>query len=1026
MNLKTKIFYLSYIIQFIDNEFLFYNTLKDTLCSESFNGRNSDFLLNIKSQCCQFILTKNDCYVYFFEKNKQEQVSNEIWIQSFIKANYTRVLYGEEDCVQQSIIRKCINDNEYTIFFVKKIFLEMKKEVFKKIKMQPSFCLKFYSSEEIFHIAYSYSFSVLDNRYAILENIINLIGQNLFNIDEINTIFMQHAYRKNNNNSKFSIKLKTYLYMNKVRSKFPTHQSKTIFDILDKFIEKNCDSVVENSFTREIFYWKNIFYNLFQSIRITFLLDIITKEKNSILTIRNVNKPPCLFTINIENFDHIDFFICSDSIFTIEIFKEELFTIFDLILDKNTELIIKIDISLFYFHLYSCELEYIKEQNIIFHNFILFILRKSNQLIEIYVGFYKFHILKHNTTNVYDIFIQKATNFEKIFKYLMISKKILLIGAYLKENIVQKIAIIIISFYIEKTNTEHTSISYLKDFEKISLVKSCKNSEKNSVISTCSFLKHNENYELQEKSITFDDNNQINGLIGIDDISHYFENIFLLEGVYDGNFACYKCDSILNRSNIFSVLISDSLSDQNNHLVEYNRKFRHESFVVKTTEENFLLFEIKFINDHHDLNEISINMQKNTSNDYNIFQGILKDLMTDIFELEDTNSEFIRWKFSIEHFNDEANTIISNHRAEKNPIADFTIKNDTKFKNDMRIMNSNFHIIILRLIECKSIQKDNSLVYIEFSEFKSSLSIENCEINFLYDNDDPFYIFKQMKIKYCILKSFHLNMNFTRKMRNYTSLKNSLKLTSVKIQNFIQIKELNETNQIYSIKKPHKWTVKIHDAKVDFFENIPDIKLIIYISNSEVFATKNTLISKHSFSHTNHFFSKLNYFDASYKSFSEIQLFLKNSILPDNFHITGIFHTIDISNCISTFFISAISEFVKILNHHGTFSIQNNIRKVVKTEYDNESICVKNSFYLLINNYDVEYLSDINVEQIFLENCKITKIQNLECKYLVIKNSLLSFPLKINGKIVHQYNEFMDYHKSNRIHFIIDAYNNED
>lgn len=67
--MNKKIFYLHYILTFLNDEYEIYNSIDETNCSKSILGISSDAYYKVHSDCYQLIYRQNYCFIRSLKDN---------------------------------------------------------------------------------------------------------------------------------------------------------------------------------------------------------------------------------------------------------------------------------------------------------------------------------------------------------------------------------------------------------------------------------------------------------------------------------------------------------------------------------------------------------------------------------------------------------------------------------------------------------------------------------------------------------------------------------------------------------------------------------------------------------------------------------------------------------------------------------------------------------------------------------------------------------------------------------------------
>lgn len=257
MKIDTKLFYLHYILFFIDEQYKICNNIDETFCSQSLLGSNLDSFYKFQSDSYQMIFTKEHYLIRSLKNSKDKITPNRSWFKYYVESFFEVIFFDKSEHLSQFIVVKNIGKHELKTFFLKEFFVKMKRNLFEKITQNPFDFQKKYTSDEIFSLIYSYAFSLFDNRIVIMKNILFLISQELFDLEEINHILIQKILQQNPISE----------YAKKFRDEILSINQCDQLSKIDQFLNQYYDSTIKDKFLDDLYNWKMAIANFFVLIQ---------------------------------------------------------------------------------------------------------------------------------------------------------------------------------------------------------------------------------------------------------------------------------------------------------------------------------------------------------------------------------------------------------------------------------------------------------------------------------------------------------------------------------------------------------------------------------------------------------------------------------------------------------------------------------------------------------------------------------------------------------------------------------------
>lgn len=1000
---------IHYVLCFIDNQFKVCDTLDEAFCYESVRGKNEDEFLKKNGKSYQFALYDDNCCIKLLNDNHSFLVEEKFWMRPYLR-DYLHIIYNSKQPMKKKfIIEEEISNKKQIKFYIREININIKLELYEKIVCKPSEYTKKYTSSELFQICYSYAFSFLDNQFFILKNILFLIVQESFDLEDINQKFLDFFIQKNKN-SEFLHEFFQMQY---------SENTKDLQSKFDQFLKNHDFSKSNNDFLYYLNHWKCTITNLFFLIQQTFCLQIVSEKNNFIIEIYNNRKQSSFYRVTFNNFKIIMPFVHKNCIFSLESFTDEGNYIISQIhkyleIDK-----IQIDFTEFIkkFHNYE-EIEIIRE-SIKFCDFIeKFLIQTIKKPIFLNFGIYQFKIMKNPKTGLWKLFTLQDEDqfyFDAILSIIM--KKICVLkpdkivnplknivqsiyGNFCKynENNIYKYEKITFNFYedalqsLKKFNI-YDGVIYFDQFKNEFSTKNT-NFNPYKLIGENYLTAHNFN-RFGTYSNRKNDKSKIYSSPIIFETSHLLiNNEMFSNGLLDENFSFFLPDQSSNQSKFLSK-IKTILN--NKHIENYDRKFINQKysdiFDRSNNEQNSIFIKIHLINTN---NSIHLNSKFSSASQFE--NSYFPAINAETSDLRPKNMII-----EIYHYEKQYVRLVKCNHIQHLNLQKFLIERTECILDNFVVKYINFHYIFEQLLELKSIDMRLSSMHKQTNYQISQVHIYYCIVSFLsysYLKMDVLHLYN------CIFEStldIHDNI-FSKPMQQFYISNFELKKSkTINLFNFAVIRPIDTENLFALDKKKFEFIIHLENCEINFMNEVPYNISQIKLYKCEINAKNNVLHSSENI--TKNTVQKINFvLNTTEKNLQSIRyenersLQINSSKLPDYLQIYGFFNSITIYDCFFSFDIGLFTNFyLMIHNHRGKFSIQNHI--INASPLQNDNILEKCRRILCIKNFELETLQNYKINELILENCSIKIIQNIECKKLVIINTKCAFQRITQGNI---------------------------
>lgn len=1003
--------YLNYVLCFIDDEFKIFDSLNDTFCSASISDENDDSFLKNTGNSYQFSIYCDNCYVQLLKTDNKDAKIEKSWMKPFLRDYLKIIQNSDEQTLIKFIIDKDIAHSRLKIFYVREINIKMKVELFEKIISNPNNHTKQYTSEDLFNICSSYAFTVFDNQYIILKNILFLITEDLFYIDEIHQICIDMLIKWNIGSDmlrKFESEI--FLYDYDLQSK------------IEKFITNHCDSLPNDKFLLGLHQWKCSITNMFILIQRTFCFHVISSDDCSVMKIRNNVCLNLFFDISINKIHSILPLLNENCIFSYRSFTsvgtDILFSVYDIFQMEN----FKIDITDFYKKLYVFEKLNIIRENMKFQKFILSVLQKTGKILFFNVGIHQF-IIEQNNSDQYPLISHLSDDNHFCFdENIFISKKILEINSNEIEFPLKKMAKLMIKHFSNLETYRNKKISFIFSEQENHSSKYSNNFTYRLQVEQSLKMKLFDNWRYNSSYTIFIDEktDQVPQIIGMKNYSSKIRNIINIVGLIDKENVFLILNQSSNKEN-FVLQPNDSLNQQTTQ--NFKSKFRtrenFDSFNVSSCSKCIVSFKIHSILKSNNSQITEKHSESSSHPNNNAISPHYTDFVNNCTKQElsaANHSKLIR----VHHFNQlcalneifdssyEINSIKSSRKRPKKGHFGFEVK------------FSNFRLTIANFIELESINKD--LSYFE-KRTESSFTFINakfCRARFF---PNTFYNMNGLYLYFCRLTScLILNHNTSTQQNFFLRIQDSTFIESIIILNFIKIKSMDKDNVLSLNKNSGNYFFHIRNCQIEFLDDIPNCAVQIHLYECKIQIHKNILYFNKTLSKnksTNLELLSGMKMTRSLHRKNIVSLVIHNCILPYVLKICGIFQTFHIMNCVSNFEFE-FANIIKITNHSGQFSIKDLVIDAISRS--NENLFDKGKYICQFNNLEIFELKNLKIDMLILRNCVIHKIKNIKCMDIDIMDTKCAFILKNASKIQQYCSDTLNLKKYQNIYMSLEEF----
>lgn len=1009
MKIDTETFYLYYILLFLDNDMEICQSINETFCSQSIRGTNLDSFHQIHGMSYQFILTEKHCIVNSLKKHFLNSNKELLWIKPVIEHHILK--FPQFDQVQNSCKSEFCDQKKQQIFYSRIITLRIRRELFEKISNNPHNYEKNYSIEEIFFILHSYVFSHFDNRISILKNILYLIFQESFDLNDIHYIFIEYT-------SKIHASSK---YLKKLNEKITSSNEINIQQSIDCFLKDHYHQKSNDEFLNDLFSWNLKCVNLFFLIRQKICFQIRRNQTKTDINIFYSSDYESTYDIFIDNFEVLLFFLSDEYIFSCEYFSSEINHFFSRILEIKPSMKFQIDITKIYQRLNSSRNIKIFRENILLENFFEFLFNKINDSILLIIYSNKFNLKKNGKDYELKKFNEKIPFI--INESMTISSNILINNINEIGNLLKVLAETILLYSIND-NLGKINIIFIGLENNIHQFICGEQTLDRYVASNPYFYNLSIRNRYNELIQLF----AINGLnykervmFRISGFNQKYENLDFLAGTFNHDFSFfvidpqyYKTSKSLNLISKLSTSIKNQYSKNNIEMFAQN----FELFENNLQISEYLIFHIE---SHHNKGKQSLKTCQ--------FVGLCSEII---------NCSFCEQKLSFEiHARDKMNGkeilklnynnifaeekdsfCCENSKEELEPV--FWTPRGLFF--DLDIKQTNFHVIILDFLECQS--KEKTVSSISENDYLSHIiEINHCYVKIL---SLKFHVFELISMNNCIIdndfelfsdKFFdtHLNLSFC----------DFQLLNPIIVWNFAKIETLDNENDFFSSRDKGYHILELRNCKISIFENIPQYFTRITLSKCEILVTINDIsLNTKYFIDQRVKLDKLANLDEKIISSdnSDFDMLIDDCLLPENLKITGSFNLIKMTNCISSLKINSNCHEIEIQNHQGEFSVNSVLNKAISK--GTNSLFKFEDKTLILQNLQIHSLVDIELDELDIDNCHINKIDNVKSTLIDIHNSKCSFLIKDSTGFKQFSGENLDFFDAENVQMTMLDYNN--
>lgn len=996
--MNNKIFYLSYILHFFDNEYVIYHSLAETYCSKSILGVDTDPYFKSQGNCFQLIYSTNHCLIRFSKNCNSNDLLEKDWLKQYVQDNYNKIFNNQNCDSTKYILEEYFEFCKQKTFYAREIKIKMKYNMFEKIINNPYFNKKEYTTEDIFYICYSYCFSFLDNKISVLENILYLIIGENFNLNSINQKFLEYTSEKNQNSK----------YYKKFIEQISENRTIDLQFEIEQFICKYYCYISSDNFLNELFHWKTKVTNLFSLIQQTFCFHILTDDNDLIVKIYHDVCSDFTFDVLIQDVNAVMFLFSETCKLKFVSFSGTLKCFLQEIFDPKNNINIFIELDEFYISLYEYEKNKFIIESARFHDFLFFVYKKNKKSILIHINKVQIIIQYNQIKESFEIEKKEKTDLFEMNKFLLVNKKLMIFEDKSLQNLLIEIAKIIIDDFIYQEGIEIIDISISDHEHKTQQIRkndNIFNYEISKTVSDPHINQINDQYNSIQRFSTSGSYNAGSQLIGLKGLNQRYFNFGFISGLFDNKFTFFKLCSEFDQNkptkihNFISYMADLFRVSDENYSSTHDEKQYFDTFNFQHFHKDYIFFHL------HTANSKPIYHEKLSFPD-----NFVKSKSNHIICCDETNLTTILKNDMIDHILTLYHHISFNiHDRHKDEFSISADSNDIYYQ--ILIKKSNFNILFLRIMILESINQDISTIQRTRTEFEFIFDAVNCKITLLTNSFHGYTNhFRFNKCKFH--QELHLFSNISFNDAYQLTFINAELKKPIYIKKFIKL-QVDKRKNFLSISNWYPYSAMIiHDFDIEILNKIPEKYAKIRIENCHFISVVNNVFFK------DHFLLPL---DINQANLSDIYhrilpqflrtsiitiLDISKSILTPNLKIIGIYNFITVKECISPFSIDSFFLNLKIYNHNDEFNINNIITKATPKKTIN--LFEYNSGEIIIKNLKIKRFENIFINSIQIINCTIEIFHNVKCKNIEIINTECSFTLSIKDQKVEYTNNSLD------------------
>lgn len=998
---KTRtIFFMHYILNFVDNDYQIYDSLSDTFCGEYLSNDSTDQMNIWPIKCYEFILSDNYFKILCENEKQIDLLKEKKWILSYLNMIVQKTRANDGQIHSDHSISITIDNQNYEIFHVKEINMMIEKSLFVDIL---KYCYEYekYTVKGMITIIHSGIFRILDNKIIILRNIIQFLIDESLSLDDLEMAFLKDLIK---NIQSFELteiqqlyeKEEPSLILNRIIEKLQEYES-------NEFLEDFHDEIIEWSYNLAI---------LFSMIRNNFFFSVSNNDNEVILNIKNDLKANIELKLKIECFKSLKSFFEDEFFFIIESITEQITIHIKNFISIANIRKIKIDLTRYFFKFRNMKHKVIIKENKILHELVVSLLKLENKQLLIIIKEYQFEF-KLNQNEIYEIIDITKDKIELMDEALLVGKYILvsqLCSSLLPLTEICKLILKNYNHHLQ--NNEHVSYDISKTLKRTFFMKNSNNvSYKNDML-----LVHDYRYREIGKLDTYrlllrGDTMNKPKFLGIKFEEIEFADCEYVYGIYDGDFSMFFFNNEKNENGSLQILSFDfnqeRKNDHNFHIEKVNQKLNSITD-KKNRKENInlesIILCINFDVDNFSLYKLSKKMIEHQSP----FSDIRK---TEMFRSPGCHS------FSSKIGKKDLlliNVIDSKSQNEKNQQEKYTIipdniclPNNQRFQDHgfFKIKNSNFQFIFSRIMELISKKLNISEFAALYTENGLKMRVIHCDCAFL----NPFE-FEIANIEFfdCIfVNPMILSANVFKQRKISIVIKNTC-FQSI-IADCFELKAISRSYSHVKIEKQRKKVVyKIASCEIYVLNDISDTITSLYFDQcefkfKEINSTNCSLLLNSSDSQFKIRQKSKNSLPIAKNSLpkQEYQLYITNTISKNHILIEGCFDYICITNCDFKCTINCFFGRAFIIDHRGVFSFNNILINAVSKN-------LKSSFEFkddecIIKGLKIHKLCNLRCQSLEISSCDIQIMDKIKFKRIHIKDSKCSFKFKQNKKTeIHQ------------------------
>lgn len=1009
------IFFLHYIVNFLDDEHQIFHSLSDTRLQQLIKGENIHANINSSSNYLQFILSHNNCYIHYEKGRNKTHPRNKQWILPYLKMVSDPKYFEGFEKYSDYISDVCINDEIHKIFYVKEISVNIRKDDYNDII---KYCYDYekHTLTRIVAIVHSGIFYFLDNTMEILSNILKYLivqGKTIADVrKEFQECFLEAQNEENTHSDELLYNDWSKIYENIVIEHFGYY---------DKYL-------IHRHYYK-IFKFERNLDNLFLLISDNLALALIDNNQNVIFKLKN--NPESKFFMEIEKqfLENLFVFLLDDYYFIVEDIKKQTFIEIRNLVMLNMPKQIKVDITQYFMNLRNLMHRVLVNENRILNKFIESLLKLTNSPLCLIIQDYLFEF--HRMHENYFITDQTKKRKQKIDMVLFVSKYIIVSKLCLKLFPLSQICNFIIkNFDFQGENINHITYfveksNFLKLFWRRKIDKSINETENFHHEYKFRRVSKKTNQYLPINSDTIVHQTQIYG-IEYEKIRLNNQKCFF--GVYDGDFSMF-------------VIYKDKKEKAEAQLSEFYFGENENQTKAFSNEESNVIEKFNDNKHGYCCNKIILDMVAVE----NIFAEIPVFIDIQDYHIDDKQNNLLLQNLIIQkHLNVY---LLVQIPTKKNYYASFFVI-DSSFANlkynrnklcidnvflpkiewrelkkiSFFVEKSSFELIFLRFIKLKSNTQLKSSCTAFYMQNGIYLDVHDCNCQLFCEIPNKIEIFSS---SFC---TFLTSLKFSRNEMNDSYFSVHLikcEFKSICIENFVKVKAKNNFISSFTMNKDiDMFYLKCKRCEVYLIDDIPKNLTTVDFECSEIFFINPNFNKTENHQEEN----SATVYEIKTSQFSTFQkgdqimkqglhLYLKTITIKNDIEISGSYECIFIENCEFNFLINADVEKIYIIDHTGTYTIKNLIERVRPHKKTNRFSLGQNNF--ILNELCIHQLYAFKIEYLQISNSNIRNAIDFETKKINVTNVECAFRLKIDDDCIIIPELSNEYEKTSENYMII-------